>query len=223
MKPSMLGLLIASGAFGASTIYLALQLKEERAQADAIAEQTARLNHRIAELERSRAEFESLRGETDPRPAAGKDGGGGQPPVAVATTVAEPAERPAAEPGERGVPFGAPRSEAMQKMARAQMRANFKRMNADIGSKLGLSQEDANKLIDLMIDQQMGMIERSREMRGTSVTPEQRAAELSAQQQKNLADITALIGADKIDAYKDYQQTMPARQEVDMLSRQGPA
>ncbi len=45
------------------------------------------------------------------------------------------------------------------------MRANIKRMYADIGGKLGLSQEDANKLIDLMMDQQMATMDRVR--RGT--------------------------------------------------------
>jgi hypothetical protein len=221
MKPSMLGLLIAAGAFGASTIYLAVQLGEERAQADAVAVETARLHARLAELERARAELESMPVAAVPQPAAGRDGGR-KPATTVADTVAEP-EAPAAEPADRagGPPFAAPpRSAAMQKMARAQMRANFKRMNSDIGAKLGLSQEDASKLIDLMIDQQMGMMERSRETRGASLTAEQRAADYASQQQKNLAEVSALIGSDKVEAYKTYQQSMPARQEVDMLSRQ---
>ena len=51
MKPSMLGLLIAAGAFGASTIYLGVQLKDERAHADRVLEQSRQLSARIAELE----------------------------------------------------------------------------------------------------------------------------------------------------------------------------
>src|SRR5689334_21706262 len=218
MKPSMLGLLIAAGAFGASTIYLTVQLHEERAQADAITEQTRALNARIAELEKIRNELENL------RTTAGADSvalaQAGKPateapkgePVALTTEVRQ------AEPGDRmgGPPFGMPpRSEAMQKMVRAQMRANFKRMNADIGAKLGLGQEEANKLIDLMIDQQMALVERAREGRNSNQAPEQRAADYAAQQQKNLAEVSALIGADKVDAYKAYQESAPARQEVD--------
>ena len=53
MKPSFLGLLIAAVAFGASTIYLAVQLNEERAQADQFIEESRALNARIAELEES--------------------------------------------------------------------------------------------------------------------------------------------------------------------------
>lgn len=108
----------------------------------------------------------------------------------------------------------------MRKMMRSQMRANFKRLNADIGDKLGLSPDDTNKLIDLMIDQQMSMADRGRQGRDLSLTPEQRTAAWTAQNEKNMNDITALIGPGKIDAYKAYQDTMPARQEVEMLSRQ---
>jgi hypothetical protein len=219
MKPSVLGLFIAAGAFGASTIYLAVQLKEERAQADAIAEQTRLLNGRIAELERVRAELEALSpGGQSPRTESMAQAGPAGTAAPVGPEVQTIETRQGPEAGERFTP--PPRTEAMQKMLRAQMRANFKRMNSDIGEKLGLSREDANKLIDLMIDQQMDMVDRSRQARAGDLTPEQRAAQYVAQQEKNTAEIAALIGADKLDAYKAYQESMPARQEVDMLSRQ---
>jgi hypothetical protein len=60
MKPSMLGLLIAAGAFAASTIYLGMQLQEERARADEFLEQSRVLNARVAALERARADLEAL-------------------------------------------------------------------------------------------------------------------------------------------------------------------
>jgi hypothetical protein len=219
MKPSVLGLFIAAGAFGASTIYLAVQLKEERAQADAIAEQTRLLNGRIAELERVRAELEALSpGGQSPRTDLMAQAGPAGTAAPGGPEVQATETRQGPEAGERFTPPA--RTEAMQKMLRAQMRANFKRMNSDIGEKLGLSREDANKLIDLMIDQQMDMVDRSRQARAGDLTPEQRAAQYAAQQEKNTAEIAALIGADKLDAYKAYQESMPARQEVDMLSRQ---
>ena len=61
MKPSMLALLIAAGAFGASTIYLGVQLKNEREQADAFAEQARTLSARLAELDKVRAELAALK------------------------------------------------------------------------------------------------------------------------------------------------------------------
>jgi hypothetical protein len=223
----MLGLLIAAGAFGASTIYLAAQLNAERTQADEFVAQTRTLNARIAELERARDELEMARlagGGTDP--AGAPPPGGSEKPAATATL--EPTSTQIAQvtdgdaPGSRPDRIGRPpeRSEAMQKMMRSQMRVNFKRTHSELADKLGLGKEDANKLIDLMIEQQMRMAERSREDRANNLTPEQRAAAFARQQEKNQAEIAALIGADKVEAYKAYQESMPARQEVDLLSRQ---
>ncbi len=224
MKPSMLGLLIAAGAFGASTIYLAAQLNDERAHADEVLEQSRVLSARIAELEAARTELESMRMMVG---APGADGvaapavGGG--PAALPTSASvEISDGPAVEGSPERARSGGPpvRTEAMQKMMRSQLRANFKRMNADMGDKLGLTTEETNKLIDLMIDQQMDSANRGRGDRGSNLTPEQRAANWGAQNDKNMSEIAALIGPGKIDAYKAYQDTLPARQEVDMLSRQ---
>jgi hypothetical protein len=224
MKPSMLGLVIASGAFGASTIYLATQLRDERARADEVLEQSRALSARIAELENAREELVAMRlsGEPENEGTAGE--GLGKPAALVSTgTLADSSERPGAEaPGWRADRSGPPpeRTEAMRKMMRTQLRANFKRLHGDIGERLGLGQEDANKLIDLMIEQQMAMADRGRQERGSNLTPEQRAAGLAAQNEKNLTEVSALIGSDKIEAYRAYQETIPARQEVDGLSRQ---
>lgn len=224
MKPSMLGLLIASGAFGASTIYLALQLQEERTRADEVVEQTRQLSARIAELEKARDELEALRFEDEngsvvtAGPEAVRPGRGPLPDL-VADTGARPAAdvRPERSDRTRRPPE---RTEAMQKMMRSQVRANFKRLHGDIGDKLGLDRDGANRLIDLMVEQQMAQAERGRRQRDSNLTPDQRSAEWAAQNEKNLAEVSALIGADKIEAYKTYQEAAPARQEVDMLSRQ---
>jgi hypothetical protein len=225
MKASVLGLLIAAGAFGASTIYLAVQLDEERDHADQVVEQTRALNARIAELEKARDELESVQLASSFEATEGLAPGGAigkSDPTATDTHAGAPEPRPAEDmPRPRFVPGGpAERSEAMKKMMRAQMRGHFKRMHADIGDKLGLSRDDANKLIDLMIEQQMSAMDRGRQERSGGQAPDQRTAAWSAQQEKNLAEVAALIGADKVDAYKAYQNTLPARQEVEMISRQ---
>src|SRR5688572_1516740 len=103
MKPSMLGLLIAAGAFGASTIYLAAQLNDERAHADEVLEQSRVLSARIAELEAARTELESMRMMVG---APGADGvaapavGGG--PAALPTSASvEISDGPAVEGSDR--------------------------------------------------------------------------------------------------------------------------
>lgn len=223
MKSSMLGLLIAAGAFGASTVYLAVQLDQERARADQVARQTQGLHARIAELEKARAQLESWR-----LSAAGSMTGEIVAPDADLPAAQQAAATPASPPPDRTVepPSGAgagrlpQRSEAMLKMIRGQVRANFKRLNADLGDKIGLGKAETDQLVDLLVSQQMSMIERSREERGSGLTPEQLAAARGEQQARNLTEVRALIGADKMEAYQAYQESLPARQEVDMLSRQ---
>jgi outer membrane murein-binding lipoprotein Lpp len=56
MKTSGLSLAIAVLAFAASTIYLAVQLSEERAHSEQLVDATRALNARIAELEKVRDE-----------------------------------------------------------------------------------------------------------------------------------------------------------------------
>jgi hypothetical protein len=225
MKPSFLGLLIAAMAFGASTIYLAVQLKEERAQADHFIEESRALSARIAELEKARAELEQLRLAGGGAVTSGALAQGGKPaglaPDAAIAQLPATAEAPAESAGDRAGPSAMPQpSEAMMKMRRTQLRANNKRLHADIGEKLGLSNEDANKLIDLITDQQMAGMARGRQERTADASGDTRYYSYEVNQQKNMAEITALIGADKAELYKTYQETMPARQEVNMLERQ---
>jgi hypothetical protein len=216
MKASVLGLTIAALAFGASTIYLALQLQEERAQADQVAEQMRGLNAHIAELEKARAQrqfagtnpFEVM--PTGPRAT---------PPGAM-TKVLPPASAgepdDAANAGATVVMHSPPRSEAWGKMMRAQIRANNRRLYADVGTELGLTKDEANKLIDLLSDQQsqdFGEV-------GDMTDPVQRGAHFEALRRENKAAIIDLIGAAGAEALEEYQQSLPSRQELAMLSGQ---
>ena len=181
------------------------------------------MNARIAELEKSRAELDQFRfadGNSDPdgalpAPAKLEDHSRGKD-----AATAEPADGE----GNRlaaGGPMAAPeRSEAFQKMIRSQIRANNKRVYADAGARLGLSQEQANALIDLLTEQQVAGMERARQERLGGPGSDSRGAAYEAERLRNLDQVTALIGADKAELYQEYQKQMPARQEVDMLSRQ---
>ncbi len=195
MKTPVLGLTIAALAFVASTIYLSVQLHEERVQADKLAEVTRGLNARIAELEKARVEprfaitggtFGSATGSggsrmiAPPAPVAQNDGG---PDVAQSVIINAP-----------------PPSEAFVKMMRSQIRANNKRLYADVGAALGITKDEANELIDLLTDQEsMGFREAGRDAK---------------------AEIADLLGAGKAQSLEEYQQTIPARQELEIISRQ---
>ena len=96
------------------------------------------------------------------------------------------------------------------------MRAQNKQMYADVGSQLGLSREDASKLIDLLTDQHVDGMAISRE----ATDPTERMRLMNEARRENQAKIADLLGPEKLKLLEQYQQTIPVRQEVDMLARQ---
>jgi hypothetical protein len=209
MKASVLGLLIAALAFGASTIYLAGQLQAERALADELLEQTRILNSRVAEMEKSRAERRFA---------------GGNPftviPVAPGDMAMKPpppkASSADAPEGVEAVAFDSPpRSEAFVKMMRSQTRARNKKIYADVGAALGLNKEETTKLIDLLTDQQLEGFEP-----GQAASAEELVRLAEEKRRTDKAEIADLIGAVKAQSLEEYQQSIPLRHEVEMISQQ---
>jgi len=218
MTTSGLGLSIAVLAFGASTIYLAVQLRKERTHSEQLSEERRTLGARIADLEKARAElppaisgtFGSVQmksGETvsvalppPPTPASRTDA---RPPHPEGVLVSAPSLPP-------------PGGEAFRKVIRAQMRAQNKQLYADVGAQLGLSREEASKLIDLITDQNVDPMAISRD----STDPTERMRLMNEARRENQAKIADLLGPEKLKLLEQYQQTIPVRQEVDMLARQ---
>jgi hypothetical protein len=217
MKAPLLGLAVATVAFGGSSVYLWQQLDQERERAAKVEQKAAELNARIAELEKARTQFAMQRVPASGKFIAGTFGSG----EAVALPPPPPgADKPnSAKSEEQAVWSAMPspdRSPAFRKMMRSQIRANNKRVYADLGTKLGLDKETSNKLIDLLTDQQIPDFEHTRNM--TDQAEMQRYFE--EKQRQNLAQITDLIGPDKAQSLQEYQESIPARMEVDMLARQ---
>jgi hypothetical protein len=214
MKTSALSLAIAVLAFGASTIYLAVQLGEERAHSEQLADATRALNSRIAELEKardaSRLAVNGTFGSVNLPSDATLNGQAPPPPTA---TAVPPGERSAAAMNQM---IFRPQGEAFQKMMRAQMRAQNKQMYADVGAQLGLSREDANQLIDLLTDQHSGGLGVS----GDVTDSAERERLMEEATRENKAKIANLLGPEKLQLFEEYQQSIPARQELDVLVRQ---
>ncbi len=203
MNRSILGLSLAAVAFAASTLYLYRQVGAERARADEVTELSRRLNARLSELEQAKAAFAQRR--VDPRGSSGHlamTGSGTPPPPPAA---ADPGEIRELDGTAAGSFLRPDRSPAMQKMMKVQMRANSKRMYADFAAQQGLGKDQANALYDLLTEQQMANFE-------PHDFEEQRR-----EQQRQLAD---LLGASGADALQNYQESMPARSEVEMIARQ---
>jgi hypothetical protein len=214
MKASVLGLLVATAAFGGSSIYLWSQLQNERERAAELTARGADLDARIAQLEKARVEFGQRRLVGANTFGGQAMGGPGKPPAAVSGSIVSESKGPEMSPWTVRPP--PERSAAMHKMMRAQVRAHNKRLYADVGSKLGLNKDDANKLIDLLTDQQTGGFEPFRE--GDEAVDFQNA--WAEKQRKLQAEVVALLGDDKAATLQEYQKSLPARQELEMLSRQ---
>ena len=214
MKTSGLGLSIAVLAFGASTIYLAVQLSEERARSEQLAGATRALNARITELEKAR--------DGNRLASSGTFGSVNLPPGATLNAqLPTPPAVPGVQSGEQAVAapnrtIFAPQGEAFQKMMRAQMRAQNKKLYADVGAQLGLTPEDAHKLIDLLTDQHSVGLGNS----GEVTDPAERQRLMDEAMRDNKAKIANLLGPEKLQAFEEYQQSIPARQELDVLVRQ---
>ena len=214
MKASMLGLALSTVAFGASSIYLWNQLATEREQVTAVREANTQLNARIVELEKRRMAFAdrslggpgtfggALAARAEAIPETGPPAPGEQQ---VFTTVkAGPGHRPPEMPA------------AMMKMMRANVRAQNKRTYFDLQSKLGLTEEQTNALLELLTDQQtQGFRNGAR-----NLDPEQARNWWEEEQAKREAAITDLLGASKAAEFAEYQKSMPSRSELSMLSQQ---
>lgn len=215
MKAAILGLAVATVAFGGSSIYLWRQLDTERERAAQVEKTSQQLKARIAALEKARNELAGRRMASSGGFISGQFRNG----ESVAVAPAPPPPSASRKEGEPDQPVWTVQrrepSPAMLKMMHAQMRANNKRMYADVGEKVGLNKETATKLVDLLSEQQAANVDFFR----TSEDPE--ASRRAEQRQRdNESAIADLIGADKAMALEEYQKSIPARMEVDMLARQ---
>jgi hypothetical protein len=214
MKPVTAGLLVAAAACAASTVYFWNELDAERAHAAEVTASAKRLQAQVAELEKARADFSSRRMANAGAFVGGAFAERGPGPVSVTASATGDAGATAAA-GFRALPIRPDRSPAMERMIRTQIRANNKRLYGDLVSQLGLGADDANKLYDLLTDQQTTMMDRMRPRDENGERP--RFDDIHREQVQQLTD---LLGADKAQALEDYQKTMPARGEVDMIARQ---
>ena len=213
MKSPILGLALSTVAFGASSIYLWTQLAEQRDRADAVRKANAELTARIADLERRRDEFLERR-IAGPGPFGGRMDVAGNVP-APPGEGSLPDDKRAGSETRHGPGGMLEMPEAMRKMMRANMRAQNKRMYFDLQSKLGLTDDQTNQMLDLLTEQQ------SIGFRGPrNRDPEQTRDNWEQQQAKYKAAITDLLGSTKAVEFEEYQKTQGARSELMMISQQ---
>jgi hypothetical protein len=100
MKASMLGLMAATAAFGASSVYLWRQVDEQRARADAAEQAMRNLNTRIGQQQPGHAPSMPRHSDIDPGFASGGVPAPHMPPPSAAITPEK--EKGDEAPPERG-------------------------------------------------------------------------------------------------------------------------
>lgn len=217
MKAPVLGLSIAAAAFAASSLYLWQQLDLERERSAQVEETTRQLNARIAELETTRQQFMHVRGSNG-NMISGAFGAG----PALDATAAKGAT-PETARGQAEATWVPPptreRPPAVDKMMRWQIRADHKRMYGDVGMALGLSKEKTAQLIDLLTEQQLAQFGSYTESGWSDDLAEARR-KLEETRRANEAAVEELLGPEKAQSLKEYQQSLPARQEFELLVNQ---
>ena len=212
MKAPILGFAVVTAAFAGGSLYLWSQLQEERVR-------TAQLVKTSRELQARLVAPENARGELHPRLMAGAGGvvSAGYDSTRPPSVTMPPPPNVEATEGHAVWTMGAPnRSPAFQKMMRSQIRAGTRRQYADVGETLGLSKEKTAQLIQMLADQQADI-----SVAGAEFPNETDAKrDFEQQQRENDTAISDLIGPDKAQALKEYQESIPARMEAEMMARQ---
>jgi hypothetical protein len=204
MKAPVLALTVAAAAFAASSIYLWSELRDERVRAAQVEVTTRELTARIAELEKARAHL----AQNSPTPFS-RSAAQNAPPALTEATIPEGRE-------VWGKVTRAEPTEAMLKMMRSGSRAQIRRQYGEFAQQMGLSKELTSQLVDLLTEQQVA---------GCSETPNFRdesdvRRHFEELQRKNEAAIADLIGPDKAAQLSEYQKSLPARMEFEMLAQQ---
>jgi hypothetical protein len=225
MKTLILVLVVATTGLAVASVQFYRQASSERARADAEVALRQKHEARIHELEQSRASLEEQLLEAQ-RPLAN--------PAAASVVATPAASAPAAGIVSRldrrdatrdagGTFFQRPiqgrgpmDSEAGRRFMQTQMRGSIRRLYQDVGRDLNLTQDQANKLIELMADQQTRNFDVRRQQ------PDRAAAAQAWQQiqEQNNKEVTALLGDAKMAEFKAYQQTLPQRSQVDSVGQQ---
>jgi hypothetical protein len=176
--------------------------------------------------------------------------GGSAPPSAVSGTVFSQSgtRMPALVPMGQFVPYGvsdpAANEELQRQMQelhereqrmlqnpeyrdllRARQRVALSPMHADLPELLQISKEQAGQLLDLLAEQQVREQAASRPMwpgHGDAVAMQEFMEKAQERQRTNDAEIAALLGPNKLQEWKEYEQSAMARFQVQRLRQMLP-
>jgi hypothetical protein len=228
MKPLIPILIVATTSLAVASTQFARQASAQRERADAEMVLRQKQDTRIADLERSQARLQRelilAQADAGDAPSVAAAGPERRPPPPPRPNIRLGGAFASLESVEAGPPrneFFGPRMEspAARNFMRTRMKSSLKRMYEDVGPALGLSQEKAGQLLDLLAEQQSRNFGRPPTTEdGQPVQDMQKY--FRDQQLKNNAEITALIGQDKVDDWTAYQKSLPDRAQLNQVREQ---
>jgi hypothetical protein len=218
MKNAVAILALTTVGLGSASAYLLGELRDARAQ-------TEDLQAQIDELQRLRLRqnpFDRPAPPAEPEPAPVTE----QPAAVKPPPVREQAVASAEPP-----PFMANRQAMMdrsrqllqdpeyRKAMLAQQKLAMRRMYPDLLTALRLQPQEAERLMDVLAEQQLNMISNQPPFRGRGQPPDptevqQYQQQVQQQQRERDAQIAALLGDAKLQEWQQYQKTLGARAQI---------
>lgn len=191
---------------GGASIHLSRQVKAERQQIGELKAQLQERDAKLAALEAAPAAHPA----TSLVPAAPA-----APTPAVAPASAPQPARPAPTPAASDL-VAAMRAQMESPEGKAQSRELARtlvaRSNPGIDEALGLSREQAEKLLDLLAEQQAGTLDVFRSSAEGNPSPQDRMAAVQEREKANEAALQAMLGS-KYSQWQDYKEIRPAYQQ----------
>jgi hypothetical protein len=222
---------VATLAFGSASAYLLQEVREER-------ERSTALQARVQELEQARARPSPFRPSRPTPSAVGNDSkrtvASAEPPVAALAAAPSAAISQAIQTSPQ--PAMSPRNrrneiERQLKLLqedpeyraamRTQQRMQMSRQYSDVGQALQLQPDEADKLLDLLAEQQLRQMENRPPFNEGQPDPaamQEWQRKQQEQRRQNESEVAALLGSAKAQEWQSYQKTMPARTQVRELS-----
>ncbi len=202
--------IVAAGC-GSAAIYLGAELSSAHEELDREAQARSAVEARLRQLEdehRSReVEWPAA------RPAAGP---AGPPPTASGPRVADNVKAPGVAPASprADLPGNVYSTPAGQNSRRLQQEIRLRRTYSDMPTALGLDAAQADKLFDLLADNQLATADAARAYNGDPAG--RQAIEAEGREQRN-AQIDALLGPDKAAEFQSFEKSIPARMQVNRI------
>lgn len=223
MNKTLLILTLATLASASAAAYFHSQLKSERLRNDELQSQLA-----------AQQQLPRISNSFSPPPPA--------PPAEVIQPVQSAVTRPAVRPGPESpqpTVISPERSAQMRhrfvnrqrellndpeyrQAMRTQQRFSMQQVHPDLARELNIPQEQADRLLDLLVDQQLRNMERPQDFPVDRAPTQAEMAQMQKNmQQRQLADraeIGALLGSNGQQQWQDYENSMGARMRVRQLS-----